>query len=238
MQAGFCIEFLIEAAAAQREMPKVYFPLRATDAESLGPALRRLIVDEPQYQTWVPSEFCVYGFEAVSVGERRLTDKDHPQVVALWRIAAGGDAVRPPGGSGGSYFARKILTNSWRLQRLAEPAFVDVEMLKQAAGPVPETAVERYEVRVNKTVLTWDGRLTGDTVAVAAERICTWVVEGRRGVFLQGTSLLRPKKSLAMAGALRVQGKDALAKALKSSPIRMLSPMYFGGSGEIAFRRR
>jgi hypothetical protein len=41
-----------------------------------------------------------------------------------------------------------------------------------------------------------------------------------------------------MVGALRVEGKDDLAKALQASPIRMLGPAFWGGSGEVTFQRQ
>ena len=48
---------------------------------------------------------------------------------------------------------------------------------------------------------------------------------------------LSPSFSRAMVGALKIEGKDALAKALKASPTRFAGPAYWGGGGSVAFRQ-
>jgi hypothetical protein len=48
---------------------------------------------------------------------------------------------------------------------------------------------------------------------------------------------LAPSYSRAMAGALKVDGKDALAKALRASPTRFAGPAYLGGAGSVTFKQ-
>jgi len=36
-----------------------------------------------------------------------------------------------------------------------------------------------------------------------------------------------------MVGSLRIEGKDAMARALQASPIRYVGPSYEGGEGQL-----
>jgi hypothetical protein len=90
-------------------------------------------------------------------------------------------------------------------------------------------------VKVGKTTVTWDGRLAGDSVAVREPIETAWATASGRGGQAAGRLILSPVYSRAMAGALKVDGKDAFAKALKASPTRFAGPAYRGGTGQVTF---
>ena len=52
-----------------------------------------------------------------------------------------------------------------------------------------------------------------------------------------GRVTLRPVYARSMVGALKVDGKDAFGKALKSSPTRFAGPAYQGGDGIIRLKQ-
>jgi hypothetical protein len=114
-----------------------------------------------------------------------------------------------------------------------------------SVGKVPEededgvpSTDDRFQMRIGKTVVTWDGRLAGDTVPVPGPMAISWTATtGSRGGFLNGQMTLAPSYSRAMAGALKVDGKDALARALRASPTRFAGPAYLGGAGSVTLKQ-
>jgi hypothetical protein len=90
-------------------------------------------------------------------------------------------------------------------------------------------------VRVGKTTVTWDGRPARDSAAVAEPVSIGWSKRTLKGDLAEGQVVLTPGHSRAMVGALKVEGKGDLAKALKASPTRFAGPSYSGGGGTVRF---
>ncbi|HXE58093.1 MAG TPA: hypothetical protein VNK43_08835 [Gemmatimonadales bacterium] len=229
----FCIRFLVDSTVAAKQLPDGFVPVRATAADSLHPALRRAAEEQPD-AVWVASALCVSVSEGITVGERRFADRDLEdlQGLASWTIDAAPAEGGPP-----RRVALSLLTTNWRVNKAAEPAFVKAREFRWSAKPDPERPDDRYQLRLDGTTLTWDGRLTGDSIPVASTIDEQWVMDGNRRTRFEVRHTLRPTYQRGMAGSLRVEGKDALAKALKGSPIRFVGPMYFGGVGELVFTR-
>jgi hypothetical protein len=99
------------------------------------------------------------------------------------------------------------------------------------------SADERFEVKVGKTIITWDGPPARESVAVREPWRMSWVASEAGGAVVAGEVVLSPVSSRPMVGALKVDGKDAFAKALRASPTRFAGPAYRGGGGSISLRK-
>ena len=111
----------------------------------------------------------------------------------------------------------------------------DLDML---ADKVPGSADDRYELKIGKTVILFDGHAAPDSTLGTAPVDQSWVFSASRGgVVWRISAVLQPTLTRALVGALRIQGKDELATALRASPIRLVGPIYTGGRGQILFRR-
>ena len=93
---------------------------------------------------------------------------------------------------------------------------------------------DRFEVKVGKTLITWDGRLASDTTRLKEPVTC---VGGRPRRIGAGGVQVKSRSDAgllaSMVGALKVEGKDDFAKALKASPTRFAGPAYQGGEGVV-----
>lgn len=228
LRSGFCIHFLVDPASPGRLFRGVsQRPASATPA--LHPALRRTIEESPELAAWVPQRFCVLQFSAIRVGDRELRDLKHggPQVVATWSTSAEPDT---PG-------SVVLIVNNSRLGNSLKSVGMRADGIRCAFGKVPGSSDDRYQIRYDRTTLVWDGRTIGDSTAAPA-MTPGWVVQGRGGRLLSVEQQLEPVGARLMVGALRVQGKGQLARALAASPIRFVGPLVWGGSGTLTFAAR
>lgn len=226
LRSGFCVHFLVDPKAATQRTFRGIVPVPAASAESLNPALKRLVENSPEFASWIPEQFCIFQFSSVRVGSRVLRDTKHgrSQVVGLWAMSA-------PAAAQGSVV---LLTGNSHLSTTVRALGVDVGVIKTAFGKVPESTDDRYEIRYSGTALTWDGHASGDsTAAPVLDR--SWTVSGRNGRVLRVAERLDAAGARFLVGALRVEGKGELARALIGSPIRYVGPLVWGGSGSITF---
>ena len=96
---------------------------------------------------------------------------------------------------------------------------------------------ERFQVKAGGTTITWDGPQPRERTAVREPWAISWAATGARGGVVSGEVLLSPVSSRAMVGSLKVDGKDAFAKALRTSPTRFAGPAYQGGGGSISLQK-
>ena len=123
-----------------------------------------------------------------------------------------------------------------RFQLLAQ--FIPIGMFKRSRRPIPESNRHRYEIKIGKTVLSWDGQLAGrDSTAVPDPGQSSLIFQGTRSIKWTATVASQPAWTRALAGVFRVEGKDDLAVALRASPIRQFGPMYWGGAARVEFTR-
>jgi len=159
-------------------------------------------------------------------------------MVAIWTVAAADSATGTR-----RDVALEIFTNSSRLERSGKLAGLDVEIARTTVGDVPEddegrpSPDDRYEIRIGKTLITWDGRPAGDSTRLETPLSSEWRAEGRRGGWVEGALSLGGAMTGGMIGSLKVEGKGDLAVMLKKSPIRFVGPGYQGGGGSLAFNR-
>lgn len=236
-RAAWCVHFLVDPQTAGEGLPPGYSPLPATAAPELHPAMQRAVADEPQYASWVPSALCSYYFVSLLVGGRRIDDDKPGNVPALawWGVlAAEGSAAD----ARVVYALRQFGTNNWKIQKPATSAMLDLADVDMLAGKVPPGTDDRYELQIGKTVLLFDGHPAPDSTLRTAPLDQSWVFSpARGGVVWRISANLQPVLTRALVGALRIQGKDDLANALRASPIRLVGPIYSGGTGQILFFR-
>ena len=229
LRSGFCIHFLVDPAAATRGVFRGVAQRPASATPLLNAVLKRTIEASPELGSWIPQQFCVLQFAAVRLGNRELRDTKHnrPQVVASWSTSAQADA---PG-------SVVLLVNNSRLSNSLKSLGMNVDVLRGDFGKVPESTDDRYQIRYDRSTMTWDGHTTGDSTA-APPMTRAWVTPGRNARTLAVQERIEPVGARLMVGALRIEGKGELAQVLTASPIRYVGPIVWGGSGSMTFAVR
>jgi hypothetical protein len=241
LRTAFCIQFLLDSASdALEDLPPGYRPVPASEAADLHLSLRGVVQGQPEFAAWSPSRLCFEAVDTVQTAEYTLADRSgrHPQLFATWTVLAAA-----PGGPAGDV-ALRLFANSDRLIRSARLAGQKVREARVAVGLVPSedddgvpSSDERFQVKVGGTTVTWDGPRARQRTAVREPWAISWVANGVRNRVVSGEVLLSPVSSRAMAGSLKVDGKDAFAKALRASPTRFAGPAFQGGEGSISLQK-
>jgi hypothetical protein len=241
------VQLLLDSSTVARSLAAGLRPIRADQMPDLHPAIRGVVQTQPEFAGWTPSKLCLYYFSGVDAGAARVRSKDARKapLLAAWTAAA------VEAGSGARRdVALEFVSGSGRLSRAAQGAGLNLVEARSVIGMVPYVSEEgvpsrdsRYQLKIGKTLITWDGRPVGDSTRVDQPIEADWLARGRRSEtsrradWWHARLRLAPTWSRGMAGSLRVQGKDAFAKALKASPIRFVGPLYSQGGGEIHFDR-
>lgn len=241
LRSGFCVQLLLDPASeALKNLPEGFRPLPASQLTDLHRSLRSDVEGQPEFASWSPSRLCLHAIDTVRTGDFTLADRSgkHPQLFGMWTVAAA-----DPSGSARDVVLQ-LFASSGRLIRSARLAGQVVQEARLMVGKVPAVDVEgtpsaedRFQVRMGKTTVTWDGHLAGDSTHVSVPLEITWIGRAEKGGVRTGTLMLRPVYAQAMVGSLKVDGKDAFAKALKASPTRFAGPAYRGGVGVVSFAR-
>jgi hypothetical protein len=222
----------MEPGAASKHMKQGARLLRADQDSSLHPVLQTIIGEQTEFTRWVPSSLCIFYTDAIHLSGRRLGSKDprKKQMLGFWTVAA------VEAGGSRQDLVLDLFGNSGSLVRAAELGKVKLREARSTTSRPAGTNNEAYDIQIGKTRLIWNGRAAGDSSAVGAlqER---WLTRGASGTFWRVNASLRPGWTRPLAGVLTVEGKDDLARALKSSPTRFVGPLYLGGEGELRFYR-
>jgi hypothetical protein len=247
LRSGFCVQLLVDSSTVARGLTPDLRPVRADQVSGLHPALHGVVQNQPEYASWIPSRLCLYYFTGIDAGATRVQSKDSRKAPLLAAWTAPAVEVR----SGARReVALQFVSGSGRLSSAAQRAGVNLIEARSVIGMVPFVSEEgvpssdsRYQLKIGKTLITWDGRPVGDSTRVEKPIEADWLARGRRSEtsrrsdWWHARMLLEPAWSRGMAGSLRVQGKDDFAKALKASPIRFVGPLYSQGRGELRFER-
>ena len=234
LKTSYCIRFVIEPRAAAKELKDGFRIIPANQDQTLHPSIRQLIKTQPEFGSWSPSDLCFYFSDAVQIGARRVAEKNprNQQMLAVWTLAsqeeksgARRDLVL------GFFSARGSLT------RAAEQAGVRLSEAHASVLDSADTSNDVYNVKLERSSLTWRGRPSGDSTRVEGPIDESWLVPGARGTVWSAQFAFRPTSSRALVGSLSVEGKGDLGKALKGSPIRFVGPLYTGGTAELRFSR-
>ena len=235
LRAGYCVRFLIEPRLASRQLRDGFRLLRADQDSTIHPALRQTIQSQPEFASWAPSSVCFYFTDAIQVGRRRVVEKDarRYQMIAAWVLGA-----REPKTGNRRDIVVDMYTSRSGLRRAAEAARVRLHDAHSVVADRADTTFDiYYNVRLERTVLTWHGRPIGDSTRVERPIQESWSVPGLRAEAWTARLAISPEWSRSLVGSLTVVGKGDLAKALKASPIRFVGPLYRGGGGELRFSR-
>jgi hypothetical protein len=241
VRSAFCLQLLLDPASElMHDLPAGWHAMPASAAAGLHVSLRSVIEDQTEFAAWSPSRLCFATVDTIRTKDFSLADRSgrHPQLFGFWTVLAAGPSGTPQD------VALDLFANSDRLIRSARLAGQELHEARLTVGKVPaedENGVpssdDRFQVKLGGTVVTWDGRLAGDSAAVAEPVDNTWAVTGMRGGVVTGSLTLSPRRSQPMAGSLKVDGKNELAKALRASPTRFAGPAYRGGAGKVSFAR-
>lgn len=241
LRTAFCVQFLMDPASdALKDLPPGYHPVSASDAPDLHVSLRSVVEGQREFAAWSPARLCFAAADTVQTSEFTLADRKRRrvQMFGSWTVLAA-----ESGGPAGDV-ALKVFASSDRLIGSARKAGHLVREARVAVGLVPtedENGVpssdKRFQVKVGKALITWDGPLALGRAAVGEPWRLSWAAIGDRRRIVSGEVVLSPLSSRPMVGALKVEGKDAFAKALRASPTRFAGPAYQGGEGSIVFRR-
>jgi hypothetical protein len=241
LQTGYCVQLLIEPAKLDVSIPRGARPLRADAMSDLSPVLRTVIASQPEYAGWTPSKICLYYMESVDVGSLLVTERDPRKtpMVGVWSLSAADGA-----GNKSRDVALRLFTNNGRLERAAEVSGLDLRKVESDVRLIPNENDAsappigiRRTVRLNKTLLTWEGRQVDDSTTANGALTIVWQADSKRRGPMTARLALTPEWTKGMAGSLRVEGKDDFAEAVKASPIRFVGPAVMGGRGELAFGR-
>ena len=235
LRSGFCVQFLLSPSSeALTDLPAGVRPIPASEVGDLHVSLKGVVEGQPEFAAWSPSRLCLNLIDVVRTDAFTLADRSgkHPQLFATWTVTAA-----LPGRAAGEVVL-DLFANSDRLIRSARLAGHTVREARLTVGKVPAedengtpSTEDRIQIKVGKTIVTWDGHLAGDSVAVASPIETVWTGTGT------GKLTLAPTYAQGMVGSLKVDGKDALAKSLRASPTRFAGPAYRGGEGTVSLSR-
>jgi hypothetical protein len=239
LRRGFCVELLLDPSApVLKSLPAGAHPLPANRASNLHPSLRGVIQGQPEYAAWSPSRLCLEAIDSLRTAESYLTNRKgrHPALFAIWTVSATDSAGTA------REVALGLFASSSHMVRSARLAGQATQEARLTVGPVPgedesgaPRTERRFQVKLEKTTITWDGHPARDSTAVRAPVVMAWMAPAARGGVALGQMSLDPRFSRAMAGSLTIDGKNDFAKALKGSPTRFVGPEYLGGTGVITF---
>ncbi len=236
LQFGACVDFLMAPASAAAQLEVGFQPVPASRSAGLPTPLRYVVSGDTTYAGWIPARLCFLDYASVTSGEHLIDPEggDNSSMIGYWGIAA----RRVGTGNGGNEEAIvQWWTSHWRIRQTSELAYIPMKVVDRTRGKVPETTRDRYQVKIGKTIVTWEGTLPADSSAVAAPLGATLVFEGQQKTNWTAHASLTPRWMRPLSGVLRVEGKDDLAKALLASPIRSFGPLYNGGDGRVEFLR-
>ncbi len=233
-----CVDFLMDPATAAAQLEEGYRIVPAGGFAPLSSVLQRELAGDTARAGWVPARVCFIESQSISVGDRAFAP-DKPgerEVVGYWGIAATRTEGAP---RQDQWFVASLWTNDWHVEKVTEASYIPMAVFKRSFEPVPESPQHRYQIRIGKTVLSWDGQLVGrDSTPATEPSQGQLVFPGQRGIRWSATVSAQPQWTRFLPGVFRVQGKDDLAKALQASPIRMFGPMYWGGDARVEFSRQ
>ena len=158
---------------------------------------------------WSPSHLCFYLVDTVQTDDYTLADKKgrNTQLFALWTIGAAETA------SGKKRdVALLLLSNNDRLIRSGKLAGHYIRSVKAKIGKVPEvdengvpSGDDRFQVKVGKTLVTWDGHQAADSAPAKGSVEILWTVnDGGEG---EGERHPDPHASVGLADGRIAQGR-------------------------------
>ncbi len=235
------MQLLLDPARLDVSIPRGHRPLRADAVEDLSPPLRNVLTHQPEFAGWTPSKICMYYMSSVDVGSLTVSERDPEKapMIGVWSLSAAEGA-----GNAARDVALRLFTNNGRLERAAEVSGLDLRKVRSEVKAIPNEDDAkappigvRRTIRLNKTLLIWEGRQVDDSTRAQGNLSVLWRADSKRRGAMTARLDLTPEWTKGMAGSLRVEGEDDFAEAVKASPIRFVGPAVMGGGGQLAFGR-
>lgn len=233
-QGGFCIWYLADPAIAPTLVPAGTTLRPASATPSLPEALLRIVQDEPRFAEWIPGVVCIGVFAAVSADGRPVATMRPGGTPMLLTLS--GLAAASPYGQDAGWQLTGVGARAGALDRTGEAGWIAVRDPELRIRSGLEGEDDQWEVTLEGVKLAWSGHSTGEprvgstrsmSFGYAGNRNSMWLVEFRSS----------PAEEQNQVGALRVEGRQPLAQALKSSPIRAVGALGRGGDLTLTFRR-
>jgi hypothetical protein len=233
-RGGFCIWYLADPVLAAKLVDGNTQLAPAGQGEGLPPAVARVIQDEPRFAQWIPATVCLGFFGTVTVGTDVIAraENDKPVIVATSALAASS----PRGVAGAGWYLLDLLTNHRSVRSSAGDAGFAAGGLDYLVRPSDSNEDESLEFDFSGVNVFWIGHAYGER-SVGTTQAMSFGYAGGRKTNWKLTISASPKESQPVVGALRVEGKNDLAKALKSSPIRIVTPRDYGGGATLSFQK-
>ena len=155
LQFGACVDFLMEPAAAAEQLEVGFQPVPASRVSALRTPLKYVMSGDTTYATWIPARLCFLDYASVTSGEHLIGPEgdDSGSMIGYWGIAA----RRVGDGNGGDEMAAvRWWTSHWRIRQTTELASIPMRVVDRMHGKVPESTRDRYQVKIGKTVVTWE----------------------------------------------------------------------------------
>jgi len=231
-RGSFCIWYLADPAIAAR-LADHAAPVAAGSGEGLPRALTQVIRDEPKFAQWIPGVVCIGMYDSVLVGTKVARGKpDRPVLVVTEALKV----ASPHHVSTATYLLLDIATDMGDLSRAADDAGFATGDAGLVARPADPGHDSDLTIKLSSTEITWNGHPFGDA-SVGMTRTMSFGYGGERAAEWSVELQAAPDSTRPMVGALRIDGKSSLAKALKSSPIREVGPWEGGGMVRLVFQR-
>lgn len=228
---GYCVWYLADPVIAATLVPPGSALTPASSAQGLHPALLQIIRDEPRFGAWIPGAFCLGFYDSVRVDGRVVARARPDRPIAFGTSSLDGTVA----GATDRQLLLTLFTDTKAIDRAAGQAELDASMVKVITKGRGESD-PTVSITVDNVVVTWSGHPSG-LPSVGTTRSLSFGYVGSHDSRWQAELLAAPDSSQGLVGALEVDGRNSLAKALKSSPIRAIGLAEYGGQVTVTFQR-
>ena len=236
IRSAWCMDFLAEPGELAKLMPKGWTGAPATAVPDIPAPFRITMEEDPRYAAWVPSRVCLVAFGAVSVnGDEADDDSERkPMALAWWQVSA-----RPDSGTKVAPLITMLASNSYKVRNPLGRLGLALDDMGFEMGPKARSqdpTQNGFQVKLAGATLFWKGYLSIDSTLGTGRRTFEASV-GNQTKPWSAIGWLEVAGGSRVAGVVGVMGKSDLGKMLDRSPIRIMSPVGTGGTGDFSFDR-
>lgn len=226
-QGSFCIWYLADPAIARELLPDGLEARPVSRGTDLPANLLRIAQDEPRFADWIPGIVCVGQFEVVAANGAPVGRREggRPVRFALTALAAMGAA---------DWELLELGLDAGRLDQVGEELGIRSKERQLRLKQGIEGEDDQWSLKLNGAELGWVGHSVGST-DVGSTRLMSFGYTGDRNTAWRLDLTTSPATTELQVGSLRIEGKGALAQALKSSPIRAVGALERGGEAVMTF---
>lgn len=231
-RGSYCIWYLADPDLARHMVPSNTVLAPAGTGAGLPPLLARTVQDEPRFAQWIPGAICIGAYDRATSGGRTLAQgkANRPVIVATNSLAASAAHGVPAASS----YLIDFMTDERSLARAADAAGFGMDGITVITRQQVGADDPRVSIEVAGVQITWSGHAIGDSGVGKTRSVSFGYGNGRGGGWLIQLQSA-PASTRLMAGALEVDGRNMLARALKASPVRGIGPEESGGTVTLTF---